>query len=109
MIEKLFAIVVIAGCVFLLVRLLLRPSARWRFDAFSRGAWRRSQRAGERVIQALRRAGTHIVRLSRQRASRRAAAAAIERARRKPAGEWEGNVYKPTSFQNRDRDRDKLH
>ncbi len=85
--EAIFAGLVLAACVVLLLRLVLSPTRRWQFD-------RAVMRAFERV-----RAG--FGRLLRRRASSRAAARAADEAiRRARRGDLdrEGNVYRPRSF-----------
>ena len=90
--DRVFAAVVLAACVLLLLRLLI--GARWRA---------RVDHALRRAVLAVR-AGFVSVRHRREAA--RVAEEAIERAR-KHRGEWEGNVYKPESF--RKPPRDKMH
>lgn len=90
--DRVFAAVVLAACVLLLVRLLI--GVRWR----------------ARVDNTLRRAmlavRTGVVSIRHRREAARVAEEAIERARKR-GGEWEGNVYKPDSF--RKPPRDKMH
>lgn len=99
MIEKLFAAVVLAICVVFMVRLLLGVRLRLKFDTAARRAWYR--------IKGWARSITHW-RSSRKNAAQAAQAAedAIRRAR--DGGSWEGNVYKPKSFNKRP-PRNKLH
>jgi hypothetical protein len=86
MIEQLLAGLVLAACAVLLARLVLGERRRGRFDA-----------AARRGAASLRRRALVVWHWrSRRRQAQRAAADAIERARR--AGEWDGNVYKPKSF-----------
>ena len=94
--EKLFPAIAVATCLVLLLRLLLGERRRHRFDrAIAR--WSRSARS--------RIEGLFTWNASRRRA-RRAAEEAIRRAR--GGGEWDGNVYRPKSFNKRDKDR-KIH
>lgn len=95
MIEKTFAIAVLAICVVLMARLLLGVRLRMKFDAFARRTW-----------QGIRRGAWS---LSHWRSSRKSAAQAAEEAIRRARGEgsWEGNVYKPKSFKRPPND--KLH
>jgi hypothetical protein len=87
--EKIFAATIVAGCLVLLLRLVLGSRRRARFDA---GLARWSHRIGS-SIDALFRWPT-----ARRRA-RREAEAAIRRAREE--GAWDGNVYRPKSFKNK--------
>lgn len=95
MVEKILAAIVLLVCALLLVRLVIGERRRWRYDAFWRRLW-----AGTR-IRALR--VWHWRAASRK--ARRDADEAIRRAR---GGEWDGNVYKPKSFQGK-RDKRNLH
>jgi hypothetical protein len=90
--ERVFAAVVFAVCVVLLLRMMLGARRRARLDATLRRAW-----------QAVRGA---VVSLRHRREAARVADEAIKRAREK-RGEWDGNVYKPKSF--RKPPRDKMH
>lgn len=91
MAEKIFAALVLASCAVLLVRLVIGEQRRWRFDAFWRRLWIRLR------VQALR--------LWHWPAARRRAKHDAEEAiRRAREGTWDGNVYKPKSF-----DKRKLH
>ena len=93
-IEKLFAGLMLAVCLLLLVRVLIGARRRERFDA----AWLRFRGIVRRRWRAV--AGWP---LARRRAGR-VADEAILRARRRAAGDWEGNVYRPTSFKKKKRD-----
>ncbi len=90
--ERVFAAVVFAVCLALLLRLTLGARRRARLDAALRRAW-----------QAVRGA---VISLRHRREAGRVAEEAIRRARDK-RGEWDGNVYKPKSF--RKPPRDKMH
>ena len=86
MLEKLFPAIVVAACAVALLRLVLGERRRHRFDrAVAR--WSRSAR--------VRVEGLFTFNAGRRRA-RRAAEEAIRRARE--GGEWDGNVYRPKSF-----------
>lgn len=86
--EQIGAGLVLAVCLSIWARMLLTPERRHRLLAGPRRLWR-----GWR----------------RQRSAQREAAEAIERARRRPKVEREGNVYRPKSFDSPRRDDDKLH
>lgn len=92
MLEKIFAATIVVGCLMLMLRLVLGPRRRARFD---RALARVSERVGRGLDSVL------AWPTSRRRA-RREAAAAIRRAQ---GGEWDGNVYRPKSF----KDKRKLH
>jgi ABC-type transport system involved in cytochrome bd biosynthesis fused ATPase/permease subunit len=84
-IPNLFAGLVLALCIALLVRLCLSPARQRRVDAAARQAWWTIR---QRTLGALR-----------WNASRKKARAATDEAlRRAREGEWQGNVYKPKSF-----------
>jgi len=84
--EKLFPALVVAACAVALLRLVLGERRRHLFDrAVAR--WSRNARA--------RIEGLFTFNAGRRRA-RRAAEEAIRRARE--GGEWDGNVYRPRSF-----------
>ena len=89
MLEKIFAATIVAGCLVLLLRVLLGAHRRARFDA-ALARW--SQRVGAHT-DAL------FAWPAARRRARREAEAAIRRARE--GGEWDGNVYRPKSFKNR--------
>ena len=95
MIEKLFAAVVLAVCLVLMVRLLLGARLRLKFDATARRSWYRIRGWSLSIYHW---------RSSRKDAAR-VAEEAIRRARE--GGTWEGNVYKPKSFKRPPRN--KLH
>ena len=95
MIERVFAVIVLAVCAVLMLRLLLGERRRYRFDAAMRRLW-----------YGLRRAATAVPRWRAARSdAQKVANDAIRRARGR--GEWDGNVYKPKSF--RKPPRDKMH
>ena len=97
MLEKIFAATIVAGCLVMLLRVVLGPRRRQTFD---RGIARWSRRVRAR-LEAL------FTWNSGRRRARRAADEAIRRARDGAAGEWDGNVYRPKSFKNK-KDR-KIH
>lgn len=85
MIQNLFAGLVLALCIAMLVRLCLSPARQRRVDAVVRQAWWTTR---QRTLWALR-----------WNASRKKARLATDEAvRRAREGEWSGNVYKPKSF-----------
>ena len=94
--EKLFPAIVVAACLVLLLRLVLGERRRHTFD---RTIARWSRTIGARIE------GLFTWNASRRRA-RRAADEAIRRAR--DGGEWDGNVYRPKSFNSKNKDR-KIH
>ncbi len=86
MIEKVFAATALAACVVLMVRLLVSPQRRYRFDMAVRlGAYR---------------ARLWAMKLFRWRTSRKEAERLAEEAirRARAEGTWDGNVYKPKTF-----------
>lgn len=93
MFEKILAATGLLICIGLAVRMVLPATQRYRLDAFGRRLW-----------ASLRRGGLKVTNWRRHGAMKRSAAAeaeaAIRRARsgNKPDGEWDGNVYRPTSF-----------
>jgi hypothetical protein len=87
-IEQIVAGVVLAGCLVIWARMLLTPQRRQRLLARPRRLWN-----GWR----------------HRRDARREASQAIERARRQPRVEREGNVYRPKSFDRSRGDDDTLH
>ena len=96
MIEKLFAGLVLALCLVLMLRLVLGARRRDRFDAAARRAWGNSQQFLSSAYHWR----------SHRREAERKADEVIRRAQGRSAnsespegdGEWEGNVYKPKSF-----------
>lgn len=91
MIEKVFAGLVLAVCVVLLLRLMLGASRRARFD--------RAALAAGRGLRAKAMALWRWPRSRRQ--AQRLADDAIRRARE---GRWDGNVYTPERFKKPPRD-----
>jgi hypothetical protein len=87
--EKIFAATIVAGCLLLLLRLLLGARRRGRFDA-ALARW--SHRIGASLDALFAWPGA-------RRKARREADAAIRRARE--AGQWDGNVYRPKSFKDK--------
>lgn len=95
-IEKIFAAAMLAVCLVLIVRMAIGPRRRSRFDA-ALGRWR--ARAGSA------RPGRWLARPTLQSRAERAAAEAIERARRASRQvDRDGNVYRPKSFKGKKRD-----
>jgi hypothetical protein len=92
-VEKIFAAVMVALCVLLLLRMLLRPRRRARVDASIR-------RKSELWQRRLRRA---IAWPAAELRARRATKEAIRRARRS-ASERDGNVSRPKVFKGKRRD-----
>lgn len=95
MLEKIFAATIVAGCLVMLLRLVLGARRRQRFDAT--------------VSRWARRIDTFFTWNSVRRRARREAEDAIRRARDgagSGAGEWDGNVYRPKSFKKKQR---KIH
>jgi hypothetical protein len=88
-IETLLSAVTVAICTVLLVRLLLRPPARRKLDAFGRMAWHQMGYQLRTLPQLV----------TRRRQAKRDAAEAIRRAQ---AGEWQGNVYTPKAFKDKE-------
>ena len=86
MVETVFAGITLAVCVVLLLRLMLGPRRRQRFDTAVRRAW----------ITCLTRARRLYGWRSARRESAAAAEAAILRARR--VVDRDGNVIRPRSF-----------
>jgi hypothetical protein len=97
--EKIFAAIIFAGCLVMLVRLGLGVRRRQRFDS-TMARW--SRRASARIDSI-------FTWNSSRRRARRVAEAAIRRAREgtsSGAGEWDGNIYRPKSFKKKGR---KIH
>jgi len=86
-VETVLALIGLSACLAVWIGMALGPARRRRITAWPRTLWRQA------------RMGRH---------ARREAAQAIERARRRPVVDREGNVYRPRSLDRRD-DRDKLH
>ncbi|MEO8525103.1 MAG: hypothetical protein ABI460_10320 [Caldimonas sp.] len=99
MFEKIFAAIIVVGCLVMLFRLCLGARRRHRFDS-TVARW--SRRTGARLDSI-------FTWNSQRRRAHRVAEAAIRRARdtaNSGAGEWDGNVYRPKSFKKKDR---KIH
>ncbi len=96
MLQTIVAAIVLAVCLVLMVRLFLGPGRRAAFDARARLAWLRLRQGALRVYHWR----------SSRKTAERLAEEAIRRAR--DEGHWEGNVYKPKSFNKRP-PRDKMH
>jgi hypothetical protein len=97
--EKIFAAIIVALCLVMLLRLALGARRRHRFDS-TVARWSRRTRGR---LDAL------FTWNSARRRARRVADDAIRRARdgaSTGAGEWDGNVYRPKSFKKKQR---KIH
>ena len=92
-VEKIFAAVMVAVCVLLLLRMLLRPRRRGRVDASLRARRARWQR---RLRACVAWPGAEL-------RARRETKEAIRRARRS-ASERDGNVHRPKAFKGKRRD-----
>ena len=93
LVEKIFAAVMVAVCVLLLLRMLLKPRSRERVDTAVREG---SERWSRRVQRA-------VAWPAAEARARREAKDAIQRARRS-AIERDGNVYRPKAFKGKRRD-----
>jgi hypothetical protein len=94
MVEKWLAGLGLMACLAVWAGMALGPVRRQRLLAW----WRTEPRARWRRLRGQRQA----------RQAQQEAANVIERARRRPKVDREGNVYKPDTFQQRD-GRDRLH
>ncbi len=98
MLSQFIAAFALLICVALAVHMVMPPALQRRVDAgLQRLLWQLRQRWQGRS--------------NAKQAEEIAAAtakAAIERARARPEGQWEGNVYRPRRF-GKPRDKDKLH
>ena len=90
LIEKMIALVIAAACLLMLVRLMVGERRRYRLDRAVIGHW---QRVSSWVVKTWR------WRVSKKKAAKEAEAA-INRARTR--GDWDGNVFRPKSFQKPD-------
>lgn len=93
--DKVFAVMGLVACGLVWAGMAAGPVRRQRWQAQLVAAW-----------HALRQ---HLRSPAQARQARREAAEAIERARRAPKVDREGNVYRPDAFQNKRNGRDKLH
>ncbi len=93
--DKLFAVMGLVACGLVWAGMALGPARRQRWQATARAAWRALRQRLRSPAQA--------------RQARREAAEAIDRARRAPKVDREGNVYRPDAFQSKRDGRDKLH
>jgi len=93
LVEKIFAAAMVAVCVLLMLRMLLRPRRRARVDASIRRGGERWQRRFTRFIAW---PGAEL-------RARRETREAIRRARRS-ASERDGNVIRPKAFKGKRRD-----
>ena len=105
MFEKVLAFVVLLACVVIAVHMAL-PAARQRWmEERGRAVWARARRAWFWLASWRQRRDFRKV-------AETEAAAAIKRARsgsRIVEGEWDGNVYRPKSFDGKKRDKRDLH
>jgi hypothetical protein len=84
-IEKLFAAVLLAVCLVMLLRMALKPRQRQRLDGVLQRAWARCR--------------SLVRRRPRQPLTQQDAARVAEEAIRKAReGQWDGNVFRPRSF-----------
>ena len=86
MVETAFAIVIVAACAAMLIRLAIGPARRWWLDAWLLARWR----SGTRRMHALWHWRTA------RAAAKRAADEALQRAR--TGVHRDGNVIRPKSF-----------
>ena len=93
----LFAALGLLACVLIAVHMVLRPNQqRWLNARLRRLAWR--------LRDAWQHLRTWRQRRQLQKNAVAEAAAAIERARAKADGTWDGNVYRPKQFEKKRRD-----
>ena len=101
-ITSLFAALGLLSCVLFAVHMMLRPDQqRWLDARLRRLAWR--LRDGWQHLRSWRQ------RRQRHQEALAEAAAAIERARAKADGSWDGNVYRPRQFEQKKDDKRNLH
>ena len=97
MLPQILAALALLSCVALAVHMALRPRQRLWLDArLRRLAWR--LRDGYQFLRTWRE------RRRLEKAAIAETAAAIERARAKADGTWDGNVYRPRQFEPKRRD-----
>ena len=96
-IPNFFAALGLLACVLIAVHMVLRPNQqRWLAARLRRGAWQ--LRDGWQHLRTWRQ------RRQLQKDAVAEAAAAIERARAKADGTWDGNVYRPRQFEPKRKD-----
>lgn len=95
MVEKTWAVIGLVACLLVWAGMALGPTRRERWRAHARGLVQRWRQRLRHPRQA--------------RDAQREAAEAIERARRSPKVNREGNVYRPDRFHQGRDGRDKLH
>ncbi|MDP2007409.1 MAG: hypothetical protein Q8K45_17180 [Rubrivivax sp.] len=93
--DKWFAVMGLVACGLVWAGMAAGPARRRRWQAQALARWRALRQRLRSPAQA--------------RQARREAAEAIERARRAPKVDREGNVYRPDAFQDKRNGRDKLH
>lgn len=97
-ITHLFAALGLLICVLIAVHMMLRPNQqRWLTARLRRSAWQ--LRDGYEHLRTWRQ------RRRLQKDAIAEAAAAIERARAKADGTWDGNVYRPRQFEQKNKDK----
>jgi hypothetical protein len=98
-ITTLFAALGLLTCLLIALHMLLRPNQqRWLNARLRRLAWR--LRDGYEHLRTWRQ------RRRLQKDAVAEAAAAIERARAKADGTWDGNVYRPRQFEQKNKNKD---
>jgi hypothetical protein len=95
MFEKSLAVMGLLACLAVWAGMALGPARRQRLQARARQVW-------QALLQRLRSP-------AQARRARREAADAIERARRAPKVDREGNVHRPNAFNGKRKGSDKLH
>ena len=105
MFEKVLALVVLIACVVVGIHMALPAARQQRMEQRGRQAWARVRRGWLWL-------STWRQRRDFRRVAQAEADAAIKRARsgsRIVEGEWDGNVYRPKSFDGKKRDKRDLH
>lgn len=98
-----FAALTLLVCLGLAVHMLLSPGKQRRVNAAL-------QQFGQRLATWAQNAKHWRRRKQVEKSAAEEAAAAIRRAKNKPEGTWDGNVYRPKNFQDRsDGKKDKGH
>jgi hypothetical protein len=86
---------VLATCVVLLVRLLLRPAQRQRLDTWARVSWWQLRQRAQGLRKRAPRGSARDAEREAQDAIRRAQ----QRAQGRKQADWDGNVARPRQFQ----------
>ncbi|WP_077033948.1 hypothetical protein [Pelomonas sp. KK5] len=105
MFEKAIALIVLLACIVVAVHMALPAAKRRWMEERGRRAWLKVQRAWYWAAGWRQRREMH-------KYAQAEADAAIKRARRGSQmveGEWDGNVYRPKSFDGKKRDKRDLH